>query len=107
MGFGGVLWVLSAAAGRKYSAGGICGCKRCGAGDYGLPQPVASLFTRSAAWGETVQASPRTALILHRQDGEYPVLHSKPHVFSGKGQAIDPLRVLLIPGPGIAGQHAH
>ena len=55
----------------------------------------------------TKQASPRTALILHRQDGEYTVLHSKPHVFSGKGQAIDPLRVLLIPGPGIAGQHAH
>ena len=54
-----------------------------------------------------MQASPRTALILHRQDGEYPVLHSKPHVFSGKGQAIDPLRILLIPGPGIAGQHAH
>ena len=32
MGFGGVLWVLSAAAGRKYPAGGICGCMRHGTG---------------------------------------------------------------------------
>ena len=71
------------------------------------PYGIKLLALRSAAWGGTVQASPRTALILHRQDGEYPVLHSKPHVFSRKGQAIDPLRVLLIPGPGIAGQHAH
>ena len=41
---------------------------------------------------------------FHSLDPEDPFLHSKFDLQSGKGHAIDPVRVSLIVGAGIAGQ---
>ena len=47
----------------------------------------------------------RTGLIRHNSaDGEGIILHRKPYVHSGKTEAVDPVRVLLIGGTGVKGE---
>ena len=51
------------------------------------------------------RARPGRFSLLDIRDVEHLIVHGEFHLVAGEGEAVDPLRVLLVPGPGIQGQH--
>lgn len=69
------------------------------------PQPPGPGVAGARAVGIDRNCFHRIILLFHRDHGETVSVHGEFHVAPGEGQAVYPLGVLLIPGPGIPGQH--
>ena len=46
-----------------------------------------------------------TPALFYAQNGQHAALHAEADVPPAVGHAVDPRRVVLIPGPGVVGQH--